>query len=131
MKISREARRLARELFRLSLVNGRIDANRVSEISKHLIAERPRGYRSNPQRGLAACPAGIGQTPRDHRKCNRPLMRRAPTNIAKTLKLKFGDDITTEFRASPDLLGGLRVKLGSDVWDGSIANRLSEFSLQL
>ena len=44
MKISREARRLARELFGLSLVNGRIEANRVSEISKHLIAERPRGY---------------------------------------------------------------------------------------
>ena len=44
MKISREARRLARELFRLSLADGRLDANRVSAISERLIAEKPRSY---------------------------------------------------------------------------------------
>ena len=44
MKISREARRLARELFRLSLVHGRLDANRVSAISERLIVEKPRSY---------------------------------------------------------------------------------------
>ena len=44
MKISREARRLARELFRLSLADGRLDASRVSAISERLIAEKPRSY---------------------------------------------------------------------------------------
>ena len=44
MKISREARRMARELFRFSLANGRLDANRVSEISQRLLTEKPRSY---------------------------------------------------------------------------------------
>jgi F-type H+-transporting ATPase subunit delta len=130
MKISREARRLARELFRLSLVNGRIDANRVSEISKHLIAERPRGYVQTLKEVSRLIRLELDKRHAIIESAT-PLDATSADNIAKTLKLKFGDDITTEFRASPDLLGGLRVKLGSDVWDGSIANRLSEFSLQL
>lgn len=130
MKISREARRLARELFRLSLVNGRIDANRVSEISKYLIAERPRGYVQTLKEVSRLIRLELDKRHAIIESAT-PLDATSADNIAKTLKLKFGDDITTEFRASPDLLGGLRVKLGSDVWDGSIANRLSEFSLQL
>ena len=130
MKISREARRLARELFRLSLVNGRIDANRVSEISKHLIAERPRGYVQTLKEVSRLIRLELDKRHAIIESAT-PLDATSADNIAKTLKLKFGDDITTEIRASPDLLGGLRVKLGSDVWDGSIANRLSEFSLQL
>ena len=44
MKISREARRMARELFRFSLVDGRLDASRVSDVSERLVAEKPRAY---------------------------------------------------------------------------------------
>src|SRR5690606_27205799 len=44
MKISREARRTARELFRLSLVNGHVNASRAEEISAALVSERPRSY---------------------------------------------------------------------------------------
>ncbi|MFM8763527.1 MAG: F0F1 ATP synthase subunit delta, partial [Spartobacteria bacterium] len=43
--------------------------------------------------------------------------------ISSSLAQKFGK-ITTEFRHSPSLIGGLRVKLGSNVWDGSIQSRL-------
>ena len=124
MKISREARRLARELFRLSLVNGRIDANRVSEISKWLIAERPRGYVQTLKEVSRLIRLELDKRHAIIESAT-PLDATSADNIAKTLKLKFGDDITTEFRTSPDLLGGLRVKLGSDVWDGSIANRLA------
>ena len=43
--------------------------------------------------------------------------------ISSSLVKKFGP-ITTEFRHSPALIGGLRIKLGSNVWDGSIQSRL-------
>jgi F-type H+-transporting ATPase subunit delta len=130
MKISREARRLARELFRLSLAHGRLDASRVSEISERLIAEKPRSYleilkefsrlvRLELERRHAIIESASA------------LDEQSATNIVNTLKQKFGDDITTEFRTSPELLGGLRIKLGSDVWDGSISNRLATFSQQL
>jgi F-type H+-transporting ATPase subunit delta len=44
MKISKEARRFARELFQASLVNGRLDAKTVAELADRLIAEKPRSY---------------------------------------------------------------------------------------
>jgi F-type H+-transporting ATPase subunit delta len=130
MKISREARRMARELFRLSLVDGRLDATRVSQISQRLTTEKPRSYLQ-----ILKELARLVRLELDRRhsiiESARPLDEATAAGIAKSLKLKFGDDITTEFRTSPDLLGGLRVKLGSDVWDGSISNRLNTLSQQL
>jgi F-type H+-transporting ATPase subunit delta len=130
MKISREARRMARELFRLSLVNGRLDSNRVSEISQRLMAERPRGYLE-----ILKELSRLVRLELDKRhaliESASPLDDASAANIAKTLKTQFGNDITTEFRTTPGLLGGLRIKLGSDVWDGSISSRLNELSQQL
>ena len=130
MKISREARRMARELYGLSLANGRLDANRVSEISQRLVTEKPRGY-------LQALKelSRLVRLELDRRhaivESAQPLDETSAANIVQTLKSKFGSDITTEFRTSPALLGGLRVKLGSDVWDGSVNSRLAAFSQQL
>jgi len=130
MKISREARRMARELFRLGFVDGRLDAAHIAEISQHLIAKKPRSYIQ-----ILKELARLVRLELDRRhsiiESARPLDEATAAGIAKSLKLKFGDDITTEFRTSPDLLGGLRVKLGSDVWDGSISNRLNTLSQQL
>jgi F-type H+-transporting ATPase subunit delta len=130
MKISREARRMARELFRLSFENGRLDPARVSEISQRLIAERPRDYLE-----VLKELARLVRLELDKRhaliESASPLDDASATGVAKTLRLKFGGDITTEFRTSPGLLGGLRIKLGSDVWDGSISSRLNALSQQL
>jgi F-type H+-transporting ATPase subunit delta len=130
MKISRESRRLARELFRLSLVDGRLDAGRVMEISERVIAEKPRGYRQ-----ILKEISRLVRLELDRRhaiiESASPLDESNASNIANTLKERFGNDISTEFRTSPGLIGGLRIKLGSDVWDGSISNRLAALSQQL
>ncbi|HEY5704475.1 MAG TPA: F0F1 ATP synthase subunit delta [Terrimicrobiaceae bacterium] len=130
MKISREVRRTARETFRLSLVDRRLDKNRVGEISQRLIAEKPRGYLK-----ILKELARLVRLELDRRhaiiESAEPLDETSAANIADTLRLKFGNDITTEFRTSPALLGGLRIRLGSDVWDGSINSRLNALSQQL
>ncbi len=51
--------------------------------------------------------------------------------ILKNLKSKYGNDLTTEFVVNPELLGGMRVRVGSDVWDGSVRNRLERLKQQL
>jgi F-type H+-transporting ATPase subunit delta len=130
MKISREARRMARELYGFSLANGRLDANRVSEISQRLVTEKPRGY----LQALKELSRLVRlELERRHAivESAQPLDETSAANIVQTLKSNFGSDITTEFRTSPALLGGLRVKLGSDVWDGSVNSRLAAFSQQL
>ena len=130
MKISREARRSARELYRFSLVKGRLDANRVSGISERLVSEKPRGFLEILKEFTRLVRLELD---RRHAivESASPLDETTATNLTNTLKQRFGGDITVEFRTSPGLLGGLRIKLGSDVWDGSISSRLDAFSQQL
>jgi len=54
-----------------------------------------------------------------------PLNRSLGEQVVANLKARYGDDLTTEFRTNPELLGGLRIKIGSDVFDGSVRNRLN------
>jgi F-type H+-transporting ATPase subunit delta len=49
----------------------------------------------------------------------------------KNLKTKYGSDLTTEFIVDPRLLGGMRVRVGSDVWDGTVRNRLERLEQEL
>jgi F-type H+-transporting ATPase subunit delta len=45
-------------------------------------------------------------------------------SVEADLRAKCGPDLTFDFVINPELLGGMRVKVGSDVWDGSIKARL-------
>ncbi len=53
------------------------------------------------------------------------------SEIVANLKSKYGNDISTEFQTDPTLLGGMRVRVGSDVWDGSVRNRLQRLQQEL
>jgi F-type H+-transporting ATPase subunit delta len=130
MKITKEAKRLARELFQLSLTDGRLDAAKVASWSDGLVAQKPRGY--------------VGILREYTRLVRLELARRhaivesaAPLDAAHAASLrlelaaKFGDGLTIEFRTRPELLGGLRIQVGSDVWDGTVFNRLHLLSQQL
>lgn len=130
MKISKEAKRFARELFQLSLSNGRLDASKVAGLTDQLVAEKPRGYvailreytrlaRLELERRHAIVDSAI------------PLDEAHAASLRRELAAKFGDDLTFEFRTNPALLGGLRIQVGSDVWDGTVSNRLHLLSQQL
>ncbi len=53
------------------------------------------------------------------------------SKLVDSLKEKYGGDLTAEFVVSPELLGGMRVRVGSDVWDGTVRNRLEQLQQQL
>ena len=40
-------------------------------------------------------------------------------------------DLTTNFIVNPELLGGMRIRVGSDVWDSSVRNRLQRLAQSL
>ena len=40
----------------------------------------------------------------------------------------YGADLTYEYRVNPELLGGLKVRVGNDVFDGSVKGRLDRLS---
>lgn len=130
MKISREARRTARELFRWSLVDGHVDAARVEHASKSIVADRPRGFLGILKEYTRLIRLELAKR---HAVVEgaAPLDESTATAITNNLKTTFGQDITIEYLTNPSLLGGLRVRFGSDVWDGSIRSRLNAFSNHL
>ena len=52
------------------------------------------------------------------------LEEEASRSIVRDLEKKYGAGLTTEFVVNPALLGGVRIRVGNDVWDSSVRNRL-------
>jgi F-type H+-transporting ATPase subunit delta len=129
MKISREARRQSRELFELTLVNGRIDESRLREIFGGVAEKMPRSYLQI----LKELTRLVRLEVASHHAVIESAIPLDPAQsglIEKDLRSRFGD-ITAEFRKNPNLIAGTRVRLGSDVWDGSIQARLEIIKQQL
>jgi len=130
MKISKEARKLSRSLFRHSFTDGRLDNAKVAAVVKELVEKKPRHYLDalkDLQRLVRL------ELERRHAVVESANALDAATTakITSDLKARYGSDITTEFKVAPDLIGGLRVQLGSDVWDGSIQGRLARLDQDL
>ena len=130
MKISKDARRQARQMFRASLTNGRLDRASVTKVTDMVIAAKPRHH----VQALKEFARLIRlESARRHAIIQSATVLDAgeAKTIADRVHTNFGSDITTEFQVNPALLGGLRVQVGSDVWDGSVRNRLDLITQQL
>ena len=55
----------------------------------------------------------------------------AAAQIVANLKRKYGSELAARFVVNPELLGGMRIRVGSDVWDSSVRNRLHRLQQQL
>jgi F-type H+-transporting ATPase subunit delta len=130
MRVNKEIRRLSREMLRASFTDGQLDRGKVASLVQSLIARQPRHYidilqnykrllRLELQKRHAVIESATALEPR------------VAAEIESRLKRKYGDDLTTEFVVDPTLLGGIRVRVGSDVWDGSVRNRLQRLEQQL
>ncbi len=123
MKIRKEALRSARLLFKASVQNGRVDGDRVKELTGRMITEKPRGYIQI----LEAWQKLIRlELEKSHAvvESSQHLSDSVRDGVLSDLARKFGSHLTSEFKVNPELLGGLRVKLGSTIWDGSLRTRL-------
>lgn len=130
MKISKDARKLAKQLFRLSFTNGKLDRAKMESIVSKISQSKPRYYidilkeyqrlaRLEVQKRHAVIESA---TTLDYRLADQ---------LERDLREKYGSDLTTEFKVTPDLIGGMRIKLGSNVWDSSVRGRLDRLKTQL
>ena len=130
MKINREIRRLSREMLRASFTDGQLDPGRISSLVDSLIAKKPRHYVNvlkNYRRLLR-----LELEKRQARiETASEVDSAVKSGIVANLKKKYGSDLTTEFIVNPELLGGMRIRVGSDVWDGTVRNRLERLQQEL
>lgn len=127
MKLTKQGRRDAKQLFNTCKVGGLLDEARVRQVFSAVIERKPRGY--------------VGILSHLHRLVKLDLDRRAarvesavPTSdalmqsVKANLAQRYGAGLNVVFAVNPALIGGLRVKVGSDVFDGSVRARLSDLA---
>jgi len=123
MTSPREARKSARSLFRSCMVDGKLDASRVRAVTDTLAAEKPRGYLAVLQSFSRLVRLELE---RRHAviESAAPLAETEMTKLRADITRTHGDDLTFDTVVRPELIGGLRIRVGSDVWDGSVRARL-------
>ncbi len=130
MKINKEIRRLSREMLRASFTDGQLDPGRIKSLVDSLIEKKPRNYidvLKNYRRLLRL----EFEKRRARVETASELDSTTSSELIANLKKKYGSDLSAEFIVNPELLGGLRVRVGSDVWDGTVRNRLEQLERQL
>ena len=126
MKISKQAQRDARQLFRNCQVNGLLDENRVRQAVTLLARQKAARLRRDFVAPAPAGETGFGR---------RAGARGKRDAVAAELQAKVTGDIRKNYgdgrehlcsAQNPALIGGLRIQVGSDLYDGSVKMRLKK-----
>jgi F-type H+-transporting ATPase subunit delta len=130
MKISKEARRTSRQLFRACMADGKLDDARVRNVLSGVTNSKPRGYIGMLD-AFARLVANEVSRQRALVESATALSPATQSELQASLSKKYGRQLTLDFSVNPELLGGIRIKVGSDVWDGSVKARLEALSASL
>ncbi len=123
MRITKQARREAKQLFRSCLTDGVLDEGRTQEAVKRVIQARPRGYLAILSQFERLVRQAIAErTARVESAV--PLGPDMQAGIQASLNRVYGPGLHLSFAQNPALIGGMRIKVGSDVFDGSVQGRL-------
>jgi len=119
MKITRQAKREAKQLYRLCLVKGLLDEHRVRQVVERILAT---GDRQGPP--ILAHFWRLVKL--DHARHTAtiesalPLPADLQATVESGLADRYGPGLTTAFTQRPELIGGMRIQVGCDVYDGSV-----------
>ena len=130
MKANRRSRRLARQLFQLCLVGGKLDPDRVRQVAKRV-------GNGTERNALAVLSQFQRMVRLDHAKHSaviesaEPLTDEVRRVVEAQLTRLHGADLGISVATNPALIGGMRITVGSSVYDGSVRGRLNALERQL
>jgi F-type H+-transporting ATPase subunit delta len=130
MRANQRTVRTARHLFRLCQPGGKLDESRVRLIARHLGASKQR-------HGLAILSAfeRLVRLDRDRHtalvESAVPLSEDVRNEVRASLARVYGPGLDASFTDHPPLIGGMRIRVGSDVYDGSVRARLAALEARL
>ena len=123
MKITKRAKREAKHLYRVCLVMGLLDENRVRKVVQHLVASNKRNSPSILAHFLWLVKLDCAQHTAAIESAI-PLPANLRTVVQTGLEHRYGPGLTITFVHTPELIGGIRIQVGCDVYDGSVRARL-------
>jgi F-type H+-transporting ATPase subunit delta len=106
-------------------MDGGMDDARVRQVVKQVLELKPRGYiailghfkrlvKREIDRRIARVESAV------------PLSPEQQAGVSSSLERMYGKGLNISFEQNSSLIGGLRVKVGSDVYDGTVAGRLEQ-----
>jgi F-type H+-transporting ATPase subunit delta len=124
MRTARQARRDAQELWRACLAPGALDEARARTVVDRIL--------QSPRAGTRAVLTQFYRLLRLHQAEHTAVIASATpldpdvrAEIERGLASFNGRTLTTTFVVDPALIGGMRVQIGSDVYDGSVRSALT------
>jgi F-type H+-transporting ATPase subunit delta len=119
MKISKRVRRDAKRLFHLCMVDGLFDEARARAVMRRVNEENRRD-----RWAILRYFARLVKRDRDRHtaavESAAPLPPELQAGVLRDLSRLYGAGLTTSFTHRSELIGGMRIRVGSDVYDGSI-----------
>jgi F-type H+-transporting ATPase subunit delta len=125
MSAHKKTQQLARQLFKLSFVDGRLSQEQVGGVLEYVektAPAHPLAVLKVYQR-LVATEVARNQAVIEHAGDVSPQTLQG---IASALSRKYNRPVSAVARANPGLLAGLRVRVGDDVYENSVSGQLSQ-----
>ena len=127
MAANKKTKLLAKQLFRLSFANGQISAEQVAGVLGYVEKSAPR----HPLTLLKLYHRAIATEFAKSRAIVEhagPLSDATLKMIETTMTQKYHRPVTASAQPNPKLLAGLRVRVGSDLYESSVAGQLATLS---
>jgi F-type H+-transporting ATPase subunit delta len=130
MKIDRASRQIAKKFFvACRNFDGSVDEPKVREVVQIIVDQKPRNYL-----GILSYLYRLIELAVDENTVRiesaTPLPDRGASVFAE-LEHRYGKAARTIYEENPTLLGGLRIRRGNNIWDGSVSGRLSRLQQAL
>ncbi len=128
MRASKKSQQFARQLFRLSLADGQVSAERVSAVLAHLAHQPPRqplAVLRHYQRLITTQLARNSALVEHGGAIDDGLLR----SLEAAFTRKYQRPIAASARPNPALLAGLRIRIGDDLYESSIAGQLAALAV--
>ena len=124
MRSNKQAKRTAKRLFGFCLLNDRLDEDRVREVAKHVAAADRSDCGSILKHFLRLVKLDRAQHAANIESAT-PLPSDLRIEILATLARRYGPGLTSTFTILPSLIGGVRIRVGSNVYDSTVLARLT------
>jgi len=121
---TKQVQQLARQFFKLSVVNGALSTDRVTGVLEYIEKHRPAHPMAvlKTYHRLVAAEFARGQAIVEHAgSINDATL----ASIAAAMTKKYSRPVTAIARKNDALLAGLRVRVGDDTYESSVAGQLA------
>lgn len=124
MKISKQSRRDGKALFNVCRVNGVLDEGKVRQVLTEVVGRKPRGYVETLNHFQRLVKLDIDRRAAVVESATE-LAPAIQESVRSQLTARHGGGLNLSFKVNPAVIGGLKVRVGSDIYDGTVAGRLA------